>query len=340
MKKIKSGFILPSAVCNIKKNQIKFRNNIEKTPEIGDLVYGTVLKIGKHTKLENGEGRLHTITEGTKSIFVYGNRYAPDAFEGIVPTQFKIETDILAGSGLIGELVSKNSNISSPTKVKIYGYVCNQKGEVLNTKLFPKIKTEIKPQKIKSKLILCIGSAMNSGKSLVAAKCCWALNAMGHHVNACKITGTASLKDILLMEDSGAQNVADFTYLGYPSTYMLKKEEIIKIFNNLDFKFASKTGYWVVEIADGILQREAKMLLESKELKNRIHKVVYCGKDAVGIIGGLSLLKEKYNIVPDGLSGLFSSSPLAIQELEEFVDLPHFDSMKNDLNDISKILME
>jgi hypothetical protein len=36
---------------------------------------------------------------------------------------------------------------------------------------------------------------------------------MGKKVRASKITGTASLKDILLMNDAGANPYADFTYL-------------------------------------------------------------------------------------------------------------------------------
>jgi len=65
---------------------------------------------------------------------------------------------------------------------------------------------------------------MNSGKSLTAAAICWALSAMGHKVRGCKVTGTASLKDILHMEDAGASPVADFTYFGYPSTFLLEQE--------------------------------------------------------------------------------------------------------------------
>ena len=71
---------------------------------------------------------------------------------------------------------------------------------------------------------------------------------MGHTVRAAKITGTASLKDILLMEDNGASPVADFTYLGYPSTYMLDEPDLLHIFDTLDLKYAnSPKNFWVVD---------------------------------------------------------------------------------------------
>jgi len=339
MKKIKSGFILPSAACNVKKNQIKFYEMKDKEPEVGDLVYGKILHTGCHKSLENQNGRIHTVSEGTKAIFIFGNRYAPDAYEGVVPCHFKNEVDLFARSGIIGEMKVKNTNSQDCTKIKIFGYVCNEDEKVINTRDFVNIKIKEEKQ-IKAKMILCIGSAMNSGKSLAAAKCCWALNAVGHNVNGCKITGTASLKDILLMEDCGAQNIADFTYLGYPSTYKLSETEILNIFKTLDYKYASKQRYWVVEFADGILQRETAMLLQSEIVRKRIHKLIYCAHDATGIIGGISILKNKFNLFPDGLSGYFSSSPLAVNEIQEFVDLPYFDSMKNDLNQIAKIILE
>lgn len=38
---------------------------------------------------------------------------------------------------------------------------------------------------------------MNAGKSTTAVAICWALTVMGHKVRASKVTGTASLKEIL-----------------------------------------------------------------------------------------------------------------------------------------------
>jgi hypothetical protein len=62
---------------------------------------------------------------------------------------------------------------------------------------------------------------------------------MGYDVSASKVTGTASLKDILHMQDAGASIVNDFTHFGYPSTYLLEEKEVVKIFNDLDLKYAN-----------------------------------------------------------------------------------------------------
>jgi hypothetical protein len=94
------------------------------------------------------------------------------------------------------------------------------------------------------------------------------------------------------MEDNGASPVADFTFLGYPSTYMLEEKDLLHIFNSLDLKYANNTkNYWVVEIADGVLQRETAILLQSKDIRSRIHKLIFCANDTFGAIGGLKVLK-------------------------------------------------
>ena len=68
---------------------------------------------------------------------------------------------------------------------------------------------------------------MNSGKSTSATACCWALTNLGYDVRASKVTGTASLKDILHMQDAGASIVNDFTHFGFPSTYLLEEKEVV-----------------------------------------------------------------------------------------------------------------
>ena len=57
---------------------------------------GKVTRIGQHSGLENKNGRIHVINDGSKGVFVFGNRYAPDHFEGYVPDTNLTEVDMLA----------------------------------------------------------------------------------------------------------------------------------------------------------------------------------------------------------------------------------------------------
>ena len=181
---------------------------------------------------------------------------------------------------------------------------------------------------------------MNSGKSLAAAACCRSLHQMGYTVNGCKMTGTASLQDILHMNDAGAKEFADFTYLGHPSSYMLSKDDLMDIFRTLDGKYgANQKNYLVVEFADGINQRETAMLLECPEVISRVHKLIFCAADALGAVGGLHILKTKFNLVPDAISGVCSSSPLHVRELNNFTDAPVFNGADLKLDQMAEILL-
>ncbi len=340
-KTIAPSCIVPSGLYCLPRKQLKHYRVLRRRPRVGDVVYGTITRIGFHSTLENKNGRIHAINKGTQSLFVLGSRYAPDAYEGLVPSSVSGEVDLLARSGLVGKLVNKNAGIADPTRVKIHGYACTADGKVLNTLDYPIIK-EPKPLadgRPRAKMILVIGTAMNSGKSRTAAAICWALAAKGYTVRGSKVTGTASLKDILHMEDAGASRISDFTYFGYPSTYMLDEQEVVGIFDRLDRRYANDPkNYWVVEIADGILQRETAMLLASPRVKSRIHRLAFAACDAMGILGGLAVLKDKYGLRPDLISGKCSSSPLIVGEVQDHTDIPIVSNMQPDLAELRKLV--
>ena len=99
-------------------------------------------------------------------------------------------------------------------------------------------------------------------------------------------------------------------------------------------------NYWVVELADGIIQRETEFLLNSGEVKSRNNKLIFCSVDAFGMIGGLRILKEKFGLIPDALSGRCLSSPLYIRELSEFTEIPLFNSADESFDQFTKILTQ
>jgi len=339
--KIKRLNIIPSSMPGVNKRNVLYYKVDNKKPELGDVIYGEVDRIGQHQSIENKNGRIHKIYSGDRLIFAFGNRYAPDYYEALIPDKFKEEVDMIARSGIVAEVVSKNNQKKDPTTIKTLGYVCNADGKILNTIEHPMTTPKLiekKPRR--AKMIVFVGTSMNSGKSFAAAATVKALTQLGYNVRASKITGTATLKDILSMDDAGAEKVSDFTYLGYPSTYMLPKDTVIDIFNKLDLKYANKsTNYWIVEIADGIVQRETSMLLSDEEFTKRIHKIIFCAGDALGAIGGKRLLKDKYSIRADAISGVCTATPLHIREIKEFTDLPVFISAKPDMTQAKELFL-
>ena len=340
MKQIARGYIETSAMFSVPKKKLYYIpvSEVERSPQVGDLIYGKIASIRQHRSLENKVGRIHYIHDNTRAIFVIGNRYAPDYYEAIVPSDLGSKIDLIARSGMVGCVTKKNEKVNDPTIVKIIGYVCDSSGTILNTRNFSKFKASSSRVKKNNKMILSIGTNMNSGKTTTAAMCCWALSKSGHDVTASKITGTASLKDILLMQDSGASKISDFTYFGYPSTYKMGESELIDLFNKFDSYNNDK--YWVVEFADGILQRETKLLLENEAIKSRVYKLIFNAHDTFSAIGGINILKKDFGYEVDALSGVISGSPLLIEELRQYSDVPVFNNMSpNAFKDILEIIL-
>ncbi|MEW8437576.1 MAG: hypothetical protein AB2689_05405 [Candidatus Thiodiazotropha taylori] len=339
MEKIKSNCIVPNASFSVPKSLIKQYDRLNrKAPEVGDLIFGEVAEMGHHRSIESRSARHHTVNIGTRAIFVFGNRYAPDQYEGLVPSEFQDYIELFSRGGVVGAV--QNQFIGRTTRVRVLGYACKDDGLVINTRdhvlLKPKQQSREKPG---AKLILCVGTSMNSGKTEAAAACCYALSSMGRQVRSAKITGTASLKDPLLMNDCGAEHIADFTYFSYPSTYLLEREQLLRMFNDFDMKYGnSPKNYLVIEFADSIFQRETAMLLKSPEVCKRISKLIFCTPDSTAVFGGLRILKEEFDLEADAISGLCSSSPLAMREIQSFTDLPIIQRMEKDIRKILSII--
>lgn len=79
------------------------------------------------------------------------------------------------------------------------------------------------------------------------------------------MTGTAAGKDGRFFASCGADLVLDFTHCGLPSTSMLERNDLLATYNTLLNRVAAtRPDYVIIEIADGIFQRETRMLLESR----------------------------------------------------------------------------
>ena len=333
-------FILPSAIHTVKRQDVCTYRHRRKRPAVGDLVYGEVESVGCFETLENRSGRKHELHVGSRAVFVFGNRYAPSYHEGHVPRQFLPTVDLLSQSGMVGVSSSRNSNLPEPPRIHILGYVEDARGQIVSSR--DSYRPAVSPASGKrpaSPILVFVGTSMNCGKSSAAVAACWALRRAGYDVNACKITGTASLKDTYHMQDAGAREIADFSHLGYPSTYLLPPHELEGIFRSLDQRYGSDPGaFLVVEIADGLLQRETEALLRMRALRRRIHRLTLCAPDGVSAVAGHDLLRKRFRLRADAISGLCSSSPLWVREIRSCNPVPVFDSKNRNVKEILNAL--
>jgi len=339
-RRIKPGYLLPSAAFTLKRRQIVAHEPNAEPFRVGDALYVEVERLGHHGEVINKHGRLHRLVRGSRLIGVAGNRYAPDEFEVIIPGEAGVALDLASRGGVLGSLTTRNSSVPAPTRVRVLGRVVDGQGTRLNTLDYPLITEPPRRSGAGAKLVLVCGTAMNAGKTTVAASCCWALSTMGHEVRAAKLTGTANVNDILKMNDAGASTYCDFTYLGYPSTYLLEKEDLARIFQAIDAKHASNPrAFWVVELADGVLQRETAMMLANRTVRDRIHRLVFAARDTFGALGGIEVLSREFGLTPDAISGIVASSPLLVREFQEHSAIPIINSVDIDLDEFCRVLI-
>lgn len=293
----------------------------------GDLAVFEVLELGKHENAQMADGRNRSIFPGDQIVAAFADRYATSQFEGYVPDAPTPDNvyHILGAGGVIGWVKSKNYSLKDvePTTVRLIGYCCDNAGEVINTKFYHKERRQFRGE-TPCKVILSIGSTMDSGKTTTAAFISRGLAKAGHRVAFIKLTGTCYTRDREFVYDCGANFVTDFSDMGYPSTYMCSKEEILDIYQSLLDKLAEERPHYIVmEIADGLMERETMFLLQDEAFMSTIHRVVFSCGDSLSAFHGVQLLRE-WGIEVSGISGRFTMSPLLIQEVEDHLRIPVF----------------
>jgi hypothetical protein len=293
-----------------------------RIPSFGDVGIFRVLQ-PNGGYIVNPEGSNVYLFENDLVMLSFGSRYATNQYEGYVPYTPVKQCQLLGRGGVAGSLTSKNATFKViPVQLELVAYATNHNGQVINTIRWEKMDSFNKFS-IAPKVILSVGTSMDSGKTTSAAWLCGGLNAAGHRVAYVKLTGTAFPKDAALNRDRGAHITADFSDFGFPSTYLLDRNVLLDLYQSLINKVCAEhpVDFVVMEIADGLLQRETSMLLEDPNFRSTIYATLFCAGDSLGVLSGLQYL-ESCGLTPFAVSGLFTASDLLIREVKDRIDLP------------------
>ena len=286
----------------------------------GSVVLARVVSIGKHKDVEDSTGRRRMLFPGDYIVGALGHRYATDQYEGR-GTATRTAGHLLGIGGVCGEVVSKNERMVDPTLIEWIGLVADESGRPLDLRQFALPRAHgFAPASART--ILSVGASMNAGKTTTAAQMIRTLTGEDMRVAAAKITGTACRKDPGMMEDAGAVRVLDFTDCGHASTAHCSADDLIAI--AMDLRAALLTerpDYLVYEIADGVFQRETRILLEDPGFHSTIDAVLFAGPDSLACESGVRLLRGYgYNVV--ATAGIVANSRLGMEETSFATGLP------------------
>jgi hypothetical protein len=291
----------------------------EVTPRVGDLVLVRVEKLGQHKHLELACGRRARLFPGDEIVLAYGNRYAPDQFEAEVPADVG-PCHMVAGGGIAARVLSKHDRMTSATRVVPLGILADSTGRTLNLARFALPSMPL--PRSRPFTVAVVGTSMNAGKTETATHIIRGLKSAGLRVGAAKVTGTGAGGDAWSMRDAGAFEVLDFGDVGLPSTYMESEDSVQDSLCTLVAQLAADGAHAIViEVADGVFQRETAALVQSAMFRRAVDAVVFAAGDAMGSVGGVAWLREKkLPVVAAG--GLLTASPLASREAAAALGVP------------------
>jgi hypothetical protein len=287
---------------------------IPSNPSPGELVLAHVEKIGKNTTLELVEGRRCTLHEGDLVVVAFGNRYATLQFEGYARTDGD-RCDLLSMGGLCGLVESRHDSVSEPSKLRIIGAIGDEAGQPVRLSDYA-LSPVLSPRQAAPRVIGVCGTSMDAGKTYTVRSTILGLRQQGMRVAAIKLTGTASGRDKFSMLDAGASPAFDFIDAGHPSTYLCSIEQLMDIYGILVSQAtAQRADCIVIEIADGLVQRETTALMTNSRFTGSVNAWLLAANDAPGAAGAVAILKG-WGITPLAITGNASRSSLVRQEVE------------------------
>lgn len=287
-------------------------------PRPGDLVLATVDCLGQHTGVQLRHGRRARIYPGEKVLLAYGSRYAPDQFEALIPEDLG-PCDLAAAGGLASRVVNAHSKMNTPTRLVIDGVLARADDTPMNLDQYA-LTTAISRRDIP--VFAVVGTSMNAGKTTTAAGLVHGLHRAGLKVGAAKITGTGACADFFSLKDAGAEYVWDFSDAGFVTTYGIDASDVSRITQVILSQLrVMGCDVVVLEIADGVFQRETAAFLETGYAHKTIDGLLFAAGDAAGAIAGSQWLKQHGHKVL-GLSGVMTQSELQMREAEQVSGTP------------------
>lgn len=292
---------------------------------IGDIVIAKLIK-PEIAEIELPDGRIGVCYKNQFIVGALGYRESTISYVGKIPKKGIIinfknrrKLSLLSKSGLMGDLIFKSAYYQSPPKlesISLFRYM----NDVLNLKNFA--ISSLNDLKNLAPLIIIVGSSSECGKSTIASHLIRGLVNQNFKVAAAKLTGAGSIRDKLKFIDSGAFPVYDFVDSGLVST-----PDSSSILTHVRFVLnkimeESEPDLIIIELAGSILVEANKAILSNKEIIKKLKGIIFVANDEIGAIGGIFILRNKYNITPLCVSGKATDTIAGVKYITKETGIP------------------
>lgn len=289
----------------------------------GDVVLVRVLEVNQeYDALETPEGSETSLHGGELIVGALGDRQALHGFSGKPPDRLTPGTalHLLNKGGVIGECTAFHRDLGWPTKVEFLGTLVHQ-GRAANLEDFAlPLKEDPLPD---IPLVIVLGTCMDAGKTSVCKKLVHSFSEKGFCINAGKVAGVASHRDVLAMKKHGAQETLSFHDFGLPSTIQLNTLAPIAR-SMVHYLAQSEPHFIVLEMGDGLLGGyHGSSLLKDSEFMKHCIATILCANDLMGTWGALQWMSQLgHQHSPLLISGRVTDSAEGIRYIENEWHLP------------------
>ncbi len=287
----------------------------------------------RYNQLELTSGRMATVKQGDVVVGALGHRKALRGYSGHLPDSLAVGStvQILNMGGVLGICDSANPDVGAP-------FDCEVLGTVLH---FPYLAERIgvparagasafDPDSVLDlhnvPVVALAGTCMDSGKTAAACAIIGRLRHRGLHVAACKATGVSLRRDILAMEDAGADEVMIFSDLGVVTTTAGNGPALTR--SLLTALARHQPDVIVIELGDGLLgEYGVEAILADRDIHAALRVVVLCANDPVAAWGGCRILREQHGIEPTVVTGPATDNAVGIDQVAARMSVPAINAL-------------
>ncbi|MEW6636329.1 MAG: hypothetical protein AB1425_05885 [Actinomycetota bacterium] len=276
----------------------------------GDYVVGEVVSPpSRLSRIELATGRMVEVVEGDLVVGAFGVRYATlEAVGGWQGIGLDRTMEALTGAGLFGKSTSRSTLLPTLLTLAYRGHVIVEGEKATMRGYVPRVER----REFRLPVVLLIGTSMSAGKTTSAKVIVRLLREKGLTVIGAKLTGAGRYRDILAMQDAGAEHIYDFVDAGLPSTIVPEREYREALGSLLSQIAAVEADVLVAEVGASPLEPyngEAAV----EVLGDNVRCTVLSASDPYAVTGVISAFGRK----PDLVTGVATSTRAGIELIEK-----------------------
>jgi hypothetical protein len=288
-----------------------------------------------YNTLELTSGRMAKVSKGDVIVGALGHRQALFGYSGHLPESVK-EGDVIQVlniGGVLGIVDSVNPEKGRPFDARVLGVVLQfpYLGERIGVPArigYQRLDPAATVNTRNVPVVALAGTCMEAGKTAAACAIVSRMRHRGLTVHAFKATGVSLRRDILAMEDAGAQRSMIFTDLGVVTTTAKNGPAITR--SLLTEMSQGEPDAIVFELGDGLLGAYGvEAILSAPDIKSVLTAVVLSANDPVAAWGGVKLLRERFGIEPAVVTGPATDNAVGVNIIREQFGVPAFNAITN-----------